>query len=230
MGGGLALRAIELDPGAAPAFSVLATTHVRDAVNGWSKSPPQSILAAYEAARKAVALDDRDANAHRVLGMANMFRRRFEGAVVSLETAIDLDPNNAIAHGAFGGVLALAGRTDEAAEQIATATRLSPRDPFKYLWLVWRGLAEFAEERHDEAAEWARKALQINPDFPGGYRLLAASCGQAGGIDEARAALDQYSRLVPGQTVETVRMQVPFKRPEAMEGFLDGLRKAGMPK
>ena len=31
----LALKAIELDPGAAPAFSVLAITHVRGAVNGW---------------------------------------------------------------------------------------------------------------------------------------------------------------------------------------------------
>jgi TolB-like protein len=226
----LALRAIELDPGAGPAFSVLAITHVRDAVNGWSESPPQSILEAYEAARKAVALDDRDANAHRALGLANLFLRRFEDAFSSLETAIDLDPNNAAAHGALAGVLALAGRRDEAVERVATAMRLSPRDPFKYLWLLWRGKAEFAAEHHDEAAEWARKSLQINPDFPGGHRLLASIYGQTGRIDEARAALDQYLRLVPGQTVETLRTQVPFKRPEDMERYLDGLRKAGMPE
>ncbi len=51
-----------------------------------------------------------------------------------------------------------------------------------------------------------------------------------GRIDEARAAFDRYSRLVPGQTVETVRAQVPFKRPEDMERFLEGLRESGMPE
>jgi tetratricopeptide (TPR) repeat protein len=226
----LALRAIELDPGAAPGFSIFALTHMTDAVFGWSGSLRQSVSDAYEAAQKAVALDDRDATAHTALGMANWFLRRFEDAVSRLETAIDLDPNNAFAHGMLGGVLATAGRTNEAAERLDTAMRLSPRDLLKCFWLLWRGFAEFVEERHEEAAEWGRKALQINPDFPGGHRMLAASCGRAGRIDEARAALDQLSRLAPGQTVETIRTQLPIKRPEDLERYLDGLRKAGLPE
>jgi TolB-like protein len=226
----LALRAIELDPGAAPGFSILAITRVTDAVYGWSESPRQSISEAYEAAQKAVALDDRDANAHRALGNVNLIQGRFEDAVSRLETAIDLDPNNAGAHGILGGALALAGRTDEVAEQIDMAMRLSPRDPLRYWWLAHRSGADFMEERYDEAAEWARKALQVNPDFPTGHRQLAAIYGRMGRIDEARAALDQYLRLVPGQTVETVRKQLPFKRLEDMERWLDGLRKAGLPE
>jgi len=226
----LALRAIELDPGAAPAFGILAFTHVRDVVNGWSKSAQQSIQEAYEAARKAVSLDDRDANAHWALGMANLFRRRFEDAVNSLETAIDLDPNNAFAHAGLANVLALVGRRDEAMEQFATAMRLSPRDPFKYLWFLWRGYAELTQEEYDQAAEWAQKALQINPDFPACLRLLAATYGQLGRTDEARAALDQLQCLVPGQTIAAARSQLPLKRPEDMERYLDGLRKAGLPE
>ncbi len=226
----LALRAIELDPSAAPGFSVLAFTHMMDVLYGWSESPRQSISQAYEAARKAVALDDRDATAHRALGAANMFRRRFEDAVSRLETAIDLDPNNAAAHGSLGGALGLVGRMDEAAERLDTAMRLSPRDPYRYWWLLWRGGADFHEERYDKAAEWTRKALRIKPDFPSGHRLLAAIYGRMGRIDAARAALDRYLRLVPGQTVETLRKQLPIKRPEDMERLLDGLRKAGLPE
>jgi len=226
----LALRAIELDPGAAPAFGILAVTHVRDTVNGWSESAQQSISQAYEAARQAVTLDDRDANAHRALGMAYLLLRRFEDAISSLETAIDLDPNNAAAHGSLAGVLALAGRRDEAVERIATTMRLSPRDPFKHLWLLWRATAEFVEERYDEAAECVRKSLRINPDFPSGLRLLASIYGRVGRTEEARAALDQVLHLVPGQTIETVRSRLPFKRPEDMERYLDGLRKAGLPE
>ncbi len=226
----LALRAIELDPGAAPGFNILAYTHVLDSLYGWSESRPQSISDAYEAAQKAVALDDRDADAHTALGTANWMLRRFDDAVGSLETAIDLDPNFALAHGSLGGVLAYTGRTDEAAERLATAMRLSPRDPHRFWWLYWRGLADFMEERHDEAAEWVRKALRINPDFPSGHRLLAVVYVRMGRIDEARAALDQYLRLVPGQTVETVRTELLFKRPEDLERVLDDLRKAGLPE
>ena len=86
------------------------------------------------------------------------------------------------------------------------------------------------EERYDEAAEWVRKVLQINPDFPPGHRWLASIYGRMGRIDEARAALDQFLHLVPGQTVETIRKLVPFKRPEDKERYLDGLRKAGLPE
>jgi len=226
----LALRAIEMDSGAAAAFAVLALTHVRDAINGWSESVQQSISAAYEAGRNAVVLDDRDANAQRALGWANLLQRRFEDAFSRFETAIDVDPNNASTHGSLGVALAMIGRRDEAVKHIATAMRLSPRDPFKYLWLTWRGEAEFVEEKYDEAAEWARRSLQINPDFPSGLRLLAASLGQMGRIDEARAALEQLLRLVPGQTVETVRNQFLYKAPENMERYLDGLHKAGLPE
>jgi len=120
-----ALRAIEMDPGTAPAFGILAFTHLRGVVNGWSKTPSQSIQEAYEAARKAVALDGRDANAHWALGTANLFRRRFEDAFSSYETAIDLDPNNAAAHGGLGSALAYAGRT-EPKFSIAIENRLPP--------------------------------------------------------------------------------------------------------
>ncbi len=69
---------------------------------------------------------------------------------------------------------------------------------------------------------------QENPRFPGGHRLLAASYGQLGRINEARNAFKELLLLMPGMTVDDVRKQVPFKDPVHMERYLDGLRKAGL--
>ncbi len=113
-------------------------------------------------------------------------------------------------------------------EKLNEALKLSPRDPFKYLWFVYFGIAAFAAERYDEAAAWAREAIQETPQFPTSLRLLAASYGQLGRIDEAQAALADLRRLMPGVTIETTRAQVPWKRAADMERYLDGLRKAGM--
>jgi hypothetical protein len=44
----------------------------------------------------------------------------------------------------------------------------------------------------------------------------------------ARATLDWCLLLEPGATIETVSTQLPFKRPEDMERYLDGLRRAGL--
>jgi hypothetical protein len=47
---------------------------------------------------------------------------------------------------------------------------------------------------------------------------------------EARAGLDGFVRLLPGLTLGDPRLIRPFRRPKDRERFLDGLRKAGLPK
>ena len=162
------------------------------------------------------------------MGLVDLISRRYDDAISRLERAIDLNPSLANAHGALGQALALAGEHDAAVTQINKAIRLSPRDPFMVYWFGHLGLAAFAEERYDKACEWGVKAIQQNPRFPGGYRLLAASYGQLGRMEEAQTALKEVLRLLPGMTIEDVRKQVPFKKPGDLERYLDGLRKAGL--
>ena len=64
--------------------------------------------------------------------------------------------------------------------------------------------------------------------FPGGHRLVAASCGQLGRAKEAANELKELLALMPGMTADDVRKQVPFKRSIDMERYIDGLRKAGL--
>jgi len=221
-------KAIELDPLNVGGFCLLAFTHLMQVQFGWSESVVRSIQEAAEAAKKAVAIDDRDAWAHMALGLVDLISRRYDDAIGRFKRAIDLNPSLANAYGALGQALALAGQYDAAVEQINKAIRLSPRDPFLVYWFGHLGLAAFTEERYDEACEWGRKCVHENPNFPGGHRLLAASCGQLGRTKEAQAALMELLLLMPGMTIDDVRKQVPFKDSNDMERYLDGLRKAGL--
>jgi len=221
-------KAIELDPFNAEGFCLLAFTHLIQAQFGWSESADQSIQEAAKAAEKAVAIDDRDAWAHTALGLVDLISRRYDDATRRLKKAIDLNRSLANAYGALGQALALAGECAAAVEQINKAIRLSPRDPFLIYWVAHLGLAAFVEERYDVACEWGARIIQENPNFPGGHRLLAASYGQLGRINEAQTALQELLLLMPGMTIDDVRKQVPFKDPRHMERYLDGLRKAGL--
>ncbi len=221
-------KAIELDPMSAEAFCLLAFTHLMQVQFGWSESVVQSINEATKAAQSAVAIDDRDAWAHTALGMVDLISKRYDNAVRRLERAIALNPNLANAYGGLGQALALAGEYNGAVTQINKAIRLSPRDPFMVYWFGHLGLASFVEERYEDACDWGSKAIQENPRFPGGHRLLASSYGQLGKVKEAATELKELLLLMPGMTADDVRRQVPFRKPRDMERYIDGLRKAGL--
>ena len=95
-------------------------------------------------------------------------------------------------------------------------------------WFGHLGLASFVEERYEDACDWGSKAIQENPRFPGGHRLLASSYGQLGRVKEAATELKELLLLMPGMTADDVRRQVPFRKPRDMERYIDGLRKAGL--
>ncbi|MEE8505367.1 MAG: adenylate/guanylate cyclase domain-containing protein, partial [Kiloniellales bacterium] len=223
-------EAIELDPGNVMALSDFAFSQMVDSAFGWSEAPGQSLSEAAAAARKAIAIDERDAWAHTVLGMIDRYALRYDDSIRRLEKAIDLNPNLAHAHNALGFTLAYAGEYDAAISSIGKAIRLSPRDSFKFIWFEARAVAAFGAGRYRDAVEWARKSIQENPQFPGGYRVLAAAHGQLGERAEARAALEAFLRLQPSHTVDDIKRHTPWKKPADMARYLDGLRKAGLPE
>jgi TolB-like protein/Tfp pilus assembly protein PilF len=221
-------KAIELDPMSPEAFCLLAFTHLMQVQFGWSESTAKSIKEAEKAAQSAVAIDDRDAWAHTALGLVDLISKRYDDATGRLEKAIDLNPNLANAYGALGQAQALAGEYEAAVTHINKAIRLSPHDPFAPYWFGHLGVAAFADEHYEDARYWGRKTIQQNPMFPGGHRLMAASCGQLGRTQEAANELKELLLLMPGMTADDVRKQVPFKRSNDMERYIDGLRKAGL--
>jgi TolB-like protein/Flp pilus assembly protein TadD len=222
--------ALELDRDNAQALADLAAVNVINALYGWGGSPRQSLADAHEAARMAVAADSEDAWAHAMLGLVRAFLRDHDGAIRSLESALDLYPNFAMARGFLGYVLAFKGRAKQAFEELNMALRLSPRDRCIVLWYAAMGAAAFTEGDYETAIHWAKNSVQENPDWPSGHRILAASYGHLNRESEARTAVAEVLRLIPDQTIRNLADQSPFADAQVHKNWIEGMRKAGMPE
>jgi adenylate cyclase len=225
----LAAQSTILDPGATLGFSITAFAHLTEIAQGWSSSVPQSVMAAYESASKAVALDSRDAVSLTVLACCEGYLGRTDDAIARLKIAIDLNPNLTWAHGNLGAWLTMSGRDDEALASFNEALRLSPRDPVNFYWHYLMGFALFIIGRYQEALECTEKALRDNPNLPGIYRLRAACLSQLDRVDEAKTALADFLRLSPEANVASTKAQIPMKRPKDLERYIEALRRAGLP-
>src|ERR1700757_3966435 len=80
-------------------------------------------------ARRAVALDVADADAHASLAHALEFRGDLEGALAEAERALTLAPNLAEANEKLGSALTMSGRPGEGLAALRTSIELDPRGP-----------------------------------------------------------------------------------------------------
>jgi tetratricopeptide (TPR) repeat protein len=226
----LATESTRLNPGTTAGLTIAAFAHIYQAVYGWSASPAQSFIAAHEAARRAVAIDARDEVSQTALGSTEIFMGQHDSAVARLRDAVELNPNFTWAHGDLGLALAFAGKAEEAVGPFNEAVRLSPRDPFCFLWFYLLGFATFMAGRHGEALEHLDRSVRLNPNIPGPYRLRAACLSELGRMEEARAALAEFLRFVPGATIASMRAQLPLKNPDDFERYAGALRRVGLPE
>ena len=216
------------EPDNAVALGDLAFSLHFAAIFGWTDSPPAAMARMGELAQRAVASDDQDAAAHTSLAIHDLFSGRHDDAMRRLRRAIELNPNSSFAHGYVGVVNAFGGEHDLAIETVQEAIRLSPRDLLMVIWRVAEAWSHLGAERFDQAAESARLAIGWNAAFADAHAILASALGHAGRLDEARIALDECVRQLPGLTLSDHRLKRPFRRAADQERFLDGLRKAGL--
>jgi adenylate cyclase len=124
--------------------------------------------------------------------------------------------------------LAYAGKGEDGMASLNDALRLSPRDQFNFLWLYLLGFAAFIAERYQEALEFTTQSIRENASLPGVHRVRAACLSQLGRIEEARSAIADFRRLAPGATIDALKRQMPFKRPEDLQRYIELLQRAGM--
>src|SRR5262245_51512666 len=176
-------RAVEKDPtfsrawsGIAKVWYFLADVYVR---------PLEAYPASKEAALKAVALDEKDAEAHCYLSESKrVLDWDLAGADAELTRALQLDPNSAPAH-LFSALHPLfRGNIKEGLQLILEAEKLDPVSPItSYVATA----AYLANDRVDDAVVEGQRTLQLDPNYFYLDSVLAAAYREKGNFPEAIA-------------------------------------------
>jgi hypothetical protein len=126
---------------------------------------------------------------HQVAGNISRDRGWYEDAATEFRAAIALDPSDSWSYAYLAYSLLYAGKAAEAETQIKTALQLDPH--FPPLFIFYRGLAQFQQNRMEEAAATLKEAVRLNPDDTWPFAYLAASYAQLGrqkeGVDTIAA-------------------------------------------
>jgi TolB-like protein/cytochrome c-type biogenesis protein CcmH/NrfG len=216
-------RARELDPSFSTAFAGEATCHCVAILYQWTDSVSASAAEARRAAERSVELDKSDPWAHLALGVVNAYGGDLPHAVSAFERALELNPSLMMAYQGLGVALSTE-RPDEAIRILEKGIRLSPRDPFIYLFHHQIAVAHMMAGRYEDALAAEEKSLRLHADQPHAYRVSAACYGHLGQVDRAREALERMRELSPNFSLERLRLS---NSPALVERYLEGWRKAG---
>jgi TolB-like protein len=224
-------RALAFDPHYARAEAGLSLSHFNEwSCQHWSRFAENGRLA-YAHAHRALALDDRDAMVHVVIGRVLLYHRRFELASWYFDRALALSPNDAdlLVQLAIGEVFL--GRPDVALGHVQRAMRLNPYHP--QIYHAIEGFAWFGLRHYDRAVECSARGGPVPyVNFP---FYVALSLARLGRLDEAQAELarflERYRVLIaggrepePGEPWAWMAEVEPYRRSEDDEHLLAGLR------
>ena len=123
------------------------------------------------------------------------------------------------------------GEPDLAIEHLARAMRLSPLDPQLVLMQTLTAHAHFFAGRYDVASSWAGMALRDRPDSLNALCIAVASNALAGRLEQTQRVLARLRQLDPALRVSNLRDTMgPYRRPEDVARYEEGLRRAGLPE
>jgi adenylate cyclase len=218
-------EAISLDPNYAAAYQNLSWTYLFDASYGWTKARDKSLEAAYEFARKTLALDDTQAHAYAALSSYHLQRGKISEAVALREKAVALEPSSANYRALLGiALLFMRGRTEEATKELKIANRL---DPFPPNWILhYLGAAYRVNGEYGKAIETFKKVIKRNPDYWLSHLGLAACYGLQGREKEAKVAAAEVVRIRPKFSL--AKVMAPYRDKADKERTLKLLREAGL--
>ncbi|MDP6953106.1 MAG: tetratricopeptide repeat protein, partial [Alphaproteobacteria bacterium] len=221
-------EAIALDPDLAAAHANLAHTHFLDAVAAFGGAAEISMEKAIQCARRAVAIDDKEAIAHWALGRANTARGLFKEAIAELRTALALNPSFALAHYALGYALASSGELEAGLPHMREARQLSPFDPQIAIFEAIEGTTRLALDDYAAAEEFGQAAARRPRTTFYSYVTLASALGHLERTGEAQQALSKLMELKPDFSEAWWHRTWAGTSPAFHRRLFDGLYRAGL--
>jgi TolB-like protein/class 3 adenylate cyclase/Tfp pilus assembly protein PilF len=218
-------KAIALDPELARAYVGLAWLCELEISLGLTPSVVQSRECKLTSAKRAVAIDQYDAQAHLALATYYADSGDFQYAAVEFQRAEALAPNDADVLLFYGTYLVQLGEPERAVEKVDRAVRLNPHYPSWYN----RGLraAYYFSGRFGDALAAAQR-IESSTANDNAWKAIALA--QLGRSRAAREAADKVLATDPEWSAERrVSDFGEFARDTERMLFVEGARKASLP-
>jgi adenylate cyclase len=198
-------RALERDPKLGRAWTGIAKDWL------WLADayvPPLEAYPKVEAAAKnALAINERDGDAHAYLGeVKRILAWDLQGEEAELKRALELDPNSPVAHLFMALLSTSLGDTKNGLAELQVAVRLDPLSPIIGNWEV---TAYVATDRLDEAFAAAKRTLEIDPDYVYFEPDLALVYREQGKLAQA---LEIYQRVAATRKQPSAGLAITFAR------------------
>ncbi len=219
-------QALAVDPNNVYALALLSIKYWQPVSHNLSADPKADLKRGDELVSKVLALEPTFSYGHVFKAEILRDQGRLEEANAEAERALDLNPAavDAYAQLAFNDVVL--GQFEKSLENLDKAIRLSPHDPSLHYWYAGKATAHFALKQDEQAIEWARRAIAIDPTYRQPHPILIAALGWTGRQADAHEAIQRYLALFPTGP----RTIAAWKAVEPWDRLIEGLRKAGLPE
>jgi adenylate cyclase len=223
--------AITREASFAPAHSLLANVFANQYFRGHGRRPSGEIIAdLISSAQMAIELDSHEAIAHSMLGCGLAVKQDFNRAINQARKALALNPYAFWSHCSLAFSLFMAGDIARSLEEYEQTIRIGTNDPNLFhaaTMIVWNN---YLLGNYQAAADAIPAAELLAPDYIQIQAIAASTWAQLGVSETASAYLSRLTGAWPNLTIEKYRSRLLWKKPELIEYFLNGLRKAGLPE
>jgi tetratricopeptide (TPR) repeat protein len=219
-------QALKIDPNNVDALVGVASTYSNEHNLGWTNPETDYDAKILGQLDRAIALaPDKALGAYVTKSYFLGLSHRYNEAVRAANAGIAINPNYALLYSARGTAEISLGRFEQAKSDFQQAMRLSPRDPFMFMWQLQLGDVEIGAGRIKASIDEYQKAFDAGYHGFFIYANLAAAYALEGRMDEAKSAMAEARRLNPSLTIKWYK-----EHAEDIPIRSEGFRKVGLPE
>jgi adenylate cyclase len=216
-------RSLALDPDYAHAHAWRGCILGQAYSNAWARDPEATFKEVMVELERAIALDDNDADVHRILAAVSIVRNDFTRARYHQDRALALNPNYDLVVVQMGELFTWLGQAEEGVDWIRKAMKLNPHHPPRF----WShlGKAYFVGRQYEQAIEAFMHMASLDTLQHG---FLAASYAWLGHKPAAAAHVGRLRELDGTLDVGRFLAMMHFAREQDTDHLREGLHKAGL--
>ena len=192
----------------------------------WTKDPAASTELAYQAAKAAIHLDDRDAASYGALAMANYAMGRLDAVRTAADRSIELNPSYPAGLMMAATARIHGGSPEQGLEMVTILIALSPQDPAIAWFYGLRAIGNFIMKNLSEAVDSARSAVRHRYGYLFGRLVLTAALSELEQLEAARSEMDQILEIHPDFSLRFLNPYT-FHDERDRQRLIDGLLAAG---